>query len=405
MDKNKLSSLLGFFILLNLVLAGVYLRDHFPKANQSGSYPELAEIKSLPGKLEVVEKYFKDLADKKGARYAFAVMIHSEIPGNLDMHLLGHALGDKLYEQEGLGGITACTDDFRNACSHSIVIGLFLDKGEQALPEIAEACHKAPGGSGAYMMCFHGLGHGILASVGYDMEKAVQLCEKTGSRETGECVGGMVMEITGGGFHDRQLWTEQRKKYLDPSEPASLCQRSFISATARPFCLAYITPYLLEAAGADLGNPGPEDFRKAFKFCAQMSASDKVGRNLCAGGFGKEFVVLVRGRDIRKESFTRITDKQLTTVSDWCSLAADGDDAKACILSAVNSLFWGGENDRSVAIRFCTSVPNEADRSACLENLIGAVGFYISDPSYRKNFCGEIPASYQEKCRSNLQIN
>src|SRR3989338_10209532 len=130
---------------------------------------------------------------------------------NIDLHLLGHAVGDELYKQEGLNGITICDNDFRNACSHSIVIGLFYDKGDGALSEISEACRKAPGGSGAYTMCFHGLGHGILAATGYDMGKTAEYCKKTDTttckRESTECIGGSVMEIIGGGFHDREIWT------------------------------------------------------------------------------------------------------------------------------------------------------------------------------------------------------
>ena len=105
----------------------------------------------------------------------------ASVPSGTDMHLLGHVVGDILYAQEGLKGIKTCTHDFRNACSHTIVVGLFSEQGEVALPKIAETCYQAPGGSGAYTMCFHGLGHGVLAYTGYDLTKAAQLCQKTGT--------------------------------------------------------------------------------------------------------------------------------------------------------------------------------------------------------------------------------
>jgi hypothetical protein len=66
-------------------------------------------------------------------------------------------------------------------------------------------------------MCFHGLGHGVLAYTEYDLEKAVDICKRTGTKqynneEYAECVGGAIMEIIGGGFHDPQKWAVQSKK-------------------------------------------------------------------------------------------------------------------------------------------------------------------------------------------------
>src|SRR3989344_6471857 len=66
---------------------------------------------------------FAQLARERGGVYAFEVLKQADLPPNTDLHLLGHIVGDELYKQEGLAGIAHCTQDFRNACSHSIVIG------------------------------------------------------------------------------------------------------------------------------------------------------------------------------------------------------------------------------------------------------------------------------------------
>ncbi|MEZ4200776.1 MAG: hypothetical protein R3B69_04350 [Candidatus Paceibacterota bacterium] len=54
---------------------------------------------------------------------------------------MGHAVGDILYEQEGISGMSICTHDFRNACSHTMVIGALIEFGTGAFPDIRDACH------------------------------------------------------------------------------------------------------------------------------------------------------------------------------------------------------------------------------------------------------------------------
>lgn len=298
-----------------------------------------------------------------------------------------------------------CTQDFRNACSHSIVVGLFSDKGEAALPEITDSCRNAPGGSGAYTMCFHGLGHGILAFTGYNLEKTAGLCKKTGSpernnREYVECVGGSIMEIIGGGGHDHELWAAQRPKYLTKDDPLSPCSTAIIPPEAKEMCYVYITPYLFEAVGANMADPGPDAFRRAFPLCGRIPETEVANRGACYGGFGKEFVGLAPHRDIRR--IEDLTDGELEKISAWCALA-DRDPGKgACIVHAVNSLYWGGENKPATAIRFCALIPAAPLRDGCFSNLIGAVGYYVQGGNYRKDFCGKLPASARPECEQRL---
>ena len=369
------------------------------------------EISDLKGKnfFPELKDYFEKLADEKGAGYAFDVLRVAPMPPNIDMHLLGHAVGDILYRQKGLDGIKICTEDFRNACSHSIVIGLFSDKGEAALPEIAQACHQAPGGSGAYTMCFHGLGHGILAAVGYELPKAIGLCSAFGTPEYGyqekaQCNSGTIMEIIGGGGHDHELWEKQRPKYLNAKDPLSPCDTDLIPGDSKYLCFSYLTPYLFEAVGADLGNPGSADFDKAFKFCDQIPQEDRSNRNACYGGFGKEFIGLVQSRDIRKDSVAKISDEKFRQVYEWCKLAGNKDGIAACILHAMDSLFWGGENDVSISLNFCGLFGDDQFyQGSCYRHLIGAVFFYIKDLPYIDNFCQKLPAEHKDFCLSQIK--
>lgn len=398
----SLSRVVLTFVILDILLLAFWLSNkNSPNLSQQNtqttSYPEVIELQGNNMTFSELKQYFTDLALKKGAPYAYQVLKIAPIPLNIDMHLMGHVVGDILYKQQGINGIKICTQDFRNACSHSIVVGLLLDKGEQILPDIAAACRQAPGGKGAYTMCYHGLGHGILAYTAYDLPKAIELCQKTGSEQGIQCIGGTIMETISGGDHDKALWTKQRTKYLKKDDPFYPCMASFMLEEAKNMCLTYLTPYLWEVVGADLGKPTPQHFEKAFTLCQKLSGRNQ---NVCYGSFGKEFTVLAQDRDIRK--IEQMSEEQLERVYNWCELAKDEEGINACISTALSSLYWGGENNRAVSIRFCKIISNSSRQSSCFQNLISFVSYYISDKGYRESFCGELPESYTNDCRKKL---
>lgn len=401
-----------FIILLSLAVICAIFILYEPDKKEGGlsknSYVNIsADVKDFESRhfvsFDDLKYYFQELARKKRADYAFEVLKVASVPPDTDMHLLAHAVGDVLYKQEGLNGIKICTNDFRNACSHSIVVGLFYDRGDGAFPEIAQACRQAPGGKGAYTMCFHGLGHGILAALGYDLEKAIDFCKKTGTSEYGhnessQCVGGTIMEIVGGGDHDRELWSKQRTKYLTSDNPLYPCNADFMPAPARYLCYSYLTPNFFDAVGGNRGHPTSDDFKKSFKLCNKLPIQDKSNRNACYGGFGKEFIGLVQSRDIRRDSVASITDEQLDQIYRWCQLADNKEGVAACILQGLSSLYWGGENDPQPSFRFCGLIDDQYFQQSCYRQLVSSAFYYSKEPDYLKSFCQKLPDSYRGDC-------
>ncbi len=353
--SNTITRLLGVIFFL-LIILFVSATDNSSQKFDTFSFQEIS-------------RYFQTLAQGSGGEYAFVALAKASLPPNIDLHLLAHVVGDELYKQQGLRGISICTDDFRNACSHSIVIGVLLEKGEAALSDIANICRIAPGGNGAYTMCFHGLGHGVLAYTDYELDKAIPLCKKTGTeeynnREYVECIGGTIMEMIGG-VHDRVVWLEKSKKYFKKYNPLYPCNASFMPDEVRPICYLYLTPHLFESVGGNLGNPTSKDFEKAFILCDVLPMG--INREACFGGFGKEFTVLANDRDVR--TIEKMNNQQLKTVYEWCTLAKKEDGILSCIDSSVKSLYWGGENEEAVVIQFCNLMVIPEHKQFCFETL------------------------------------
>lgn len=393
---------LGFAVVL-CALAVMFLRPGTSAGllKPGEIYPETTELTGKQLTFQEYSTYFQQLAEKKGAVYAFRVLGQAPFPGGTDLHLLGHIVGDMLYEQEGIDGIKSCTDEFRNACSHSVVIGVLNEQGPGALSDIAVTCTKAPGGPGAYTMCFHGLGHGVLAYTGYDLQKAVEMCKLTGTqqyryREYVECVGGTIMEMIAG-VHDRDVWERQVGKFFKESDPLYPCNADWMPKEVRSICYIQLTPHLFTAAGGDLGNLSPDIYPKAFSYCATLPRGEgKNGdRASCYSGFGKEFVVLAQGRDVR--DIGSMQEPGLRNIRAWCALAGDEEGELACASSALASLFWGGENKPDAAFTFC-ALAEGAARTSCYEDLAGSIGYYHSRDGKAAALCARIPAEFQQRC-------
>lgn len=401
--------LIPLALLLGLVLAFITGSGWNPfKSEGAVSASDIASVKMLTDRkapFDDFAEFFDDVAETKGGVYAFNLMKTAPLPFGLDQHLLGHVVGDILYEQEGIDGMALCTHDFRNACSHTMVIGALIDFGEGALPQIRDACHDAPGGTGAYTMCFHGLGHGVLAYNGYDMEKTVAMCGRFGTeeyndREAIECFGGAIMEIIGGGGHDQETWAAKRKEYLHKSDPFGICVSSIVPDSYRPMCYNYMTPFAFEAFGADMAYPDPKIYERTFTLCDEIPAGQSAERQSCFGGLGKEFIGIAIGRNFTPDY--EPNEEQLQLMYDWCALTDVADGHTYCVNSTMDSLYWGGERPYETALTYCSIVTNDDSRDQCFDKLIGNVSFYVADTSYRQSFCTAIPSRYQNFCRERL---
>lgn len=356
-----------------------------------------------------VSDYFKRVANEDGGENAYEVLRYVAMPQGIDIHLLGHVIGDVLFKQQGIAGMKYCTQEFRNACSHTVVVGALLTQGLDSLKSVHAICHTAPGGSGAYTMCFHGLGHGVLAFNNYEFDPTVEICKTLGTKEYGnreytECVGGAVMEFMGGGTHDPATYDKKRVKFLNKDDPLSLC-RDHVPVEARPMCYNYLTPFLMERMGADMGNPSPSVFKEASRFCDDIPKTEMDSRRACFGGFGKEYPVLAAGRDIR--DIHVLTPDKLAKIKEWCTGVGEGDDQIPCYTNALASLYWGGENAADVAITYCSLFKNGEgvfDRKKCFNELAGQVLAYKRDSAAREEYCSMVPEDQRKSCAGMLNL-
>lgn len=386
-----------------VAMCAAVLGGYFALAHRQ--YSEARSIASGVKSFKELSDRFDALAKEKSAPYAYDVLRRAALPDGTDVHLLGHTIGDELYKQEGVRGITVCTQEFRNACSHAIVIGALIEFGaEHALGLIRDACEKAPGGSGAYTMCFHGLGHGVFAYYGYDLTKTIAFCKRTGTkdhedREYGECVGGAIMELMGGGGHDHDLWEKARARYLSDADPLAPCSSAAVPDDVKGMCYLYITPHLFEANGGNLSAPNVKEFAAAFRYCGAIPSASVALREACFGGIGKEFPVLALGRDIR--AVNAIPDDAFRKMHAWCALAPHKEARVDCEREIVSSLYWGGETDPRQTIRYCELDDADSQR-ACFAGMFEEAKKYAPTSMPRGDLCDIVPSPYRDMCQEQI---
>jgi len=390
--------IVGVCLLALIFLAGEY--------SSSLQHPELKTIAShSEWTYEEFSEYFESIAREKGALYGFDILLEAELPPSINVHLIGHLLGTALYEEKGIDAIRFCTQDFRNACSHSVAIAIFRDYGEGGLATITDVCHEAPGGPGAYTMCFHGLGHGVLAYTGYNLEKAIDLCRKTGTpayqnREFVECIGGTIMELDSG-FHNKPAWEAMAPLYYNREDVLAPCT-TLVPEEARGICYTYLTPHLFRRAGIDVTQPQDTSFAKAFSFCELIPEEEKEQRDGCYGGFGKEFVGLAKMHDIRDVG--SMGEDSLRKVRGWCTEAGTPDGEKACHEQALAALYWGGENKPDASFNYCALAETKEGMTACYGALTERIILFAPDSIAKTLLCARLPAEYRAACTEGRNL-
>jgi len=338
-----------------------------------------------------------EVSDEHGAEAAFDLLIESKLPKSIDSHLMGHFVGDILYDQQGIEGLTHCTDAIGFACAHSIVINALLDKGPSVFDEINDICGRVPGGNG-YGMCFHGFGHGVLAFTEYHLPEAIKACVQVGTEAYGyeeaeECVGGVIMEMRGG-IHNPRVWEQNGAQYLDKENPLYMCQADYMPDAYREYCYIYITPFIFDTiTKADI--PTYKDFAPATNHCANASLEFQEA---CYGGFAKEYLGFILGRDIRLVQ--TINTDQLTDLWQACEAAATPLARSHCAKYAVYNLYRSGSHPYEISADFCSLVSEDLSKNACFTNLQDQVFSHNESADYRTNFCTALQNNYGVECQS-----
>lgn len=197
------------------------------------AYLLLQTDKELPQNLSRDEKIWSDKIKELGAEAAyqyFKSQTEKFSPGQ--QHTQAHLFGETLYKQLGVGGVSICDDSYAFGCYHAFLGTAIGSEGLQVVSVLNEKCIDKLRSQA--LGCQHGIGHGILADLGYDFKnlvEALDVCDSLTVKDPiGGCIGGVFMEYN----FQTMLAGDGRTRVLDETNPYYPCRE--IDEKYRPAC-------------------------------------------------------------------------------------------------------------------------------------------------------------------------
>ncbi|MEK7148064.1 MAG: hypothetical protein AAB758_02090, partial [Patescibacteria group bacterium] len=169
-------------------------KDNVHKVGSNIPLPE--ELKNLDYSTQrnVIEKLVKDDPVYAWDYLKQAFLVNGEVVGNA--HEFAHTIGNAIYKQMGLDGITSCDATFAYGCYHGVAEDLLKAEGAAAVLETQKRCLEIypPEANNLYTGCIHGMGHGLLTWEELNVSEALRDCDLLDKRYRNYCYDGVFME-------------------------------------------------------------------------------------------------------------------------------------------------------------------------------------------------------------------
>jgi hypothetical protein len=301
-----------------------------------------------------------------------------------DGHQIAHALGRRAVADHGgdASVIRQCRPDFASGCYHGVVEASLGATGQIDVPLLERMCAgmESTAGPGAAFECLHGLGHGILGAVRYDIETALRDCDALSTpRRASSCYSGAFMEAVNlavgapamQGAHAHAPDHEHhaaKPLVIDPADPYSPC--SAYPDPYAPSCWLFQGFVILKGNGFNTG--------RALRVCDGAPAG-RVGR--CYESVGLQIAGL----------FQRDDGWILEQCSEGRPSLAPRCAAGAAL--ALDAMDWTG----SSAARLCAAAPTNW-KDACYRSAAGTLTD-LTTPTGRAHLCANIETAYVTPCR------
>jgi hypothetical protein len=301
-----------------------------------------------------------------------------------DGHQMAHILGrEAAAGHEGDATIIReCRPVFASGCYHGVVEASLQAAGRIDVPDLERLCVAVDGsgGPGSGFECIHGLGHGILGALRYDLEAALRDCDALSTpRRAASCHSGAFMEAISSaveapamhGAHAHATTDENqqvRPLVIDAADPYSPC-RSYGDPYATS-CWLFQGFVILRANGFDA--------RRALQVC---DGAPGVRATRCYEGVGHQLTGLFQRGD--------------RWILDQCAMgqALLASPCAAGAALALDAIDWSGFR----AARLCAGAPEEW-KETCYRSASGAL-VDLALPTQRARLCAAVERVYVGSCR------
>jgi hypothetical protein len=274
--KIRTATLLVVLVSVVICAEAAYLVIH--KAHEAKPQNAAEDLSPLwTGNYEAERLQWKESIDRLGVPKAYELFKKDGEGKPFGVqHTFAHIFGRLIYDKEGIAGIADCDSTFSFGCYHSLAGRAILEEGLPAVKELDRACFQALGA--ADLGCLHGIGHGILGTVGYDhMDEALQACLDTSWKGSyGGCPGGVFMEYN---FHTMESVVAAKSRLFDREHPYAPCDA--VDKRFSQECYYYQALWWSRTFAGSLSH----DFASIGELCLALPSD--IERAACLRGMGE----------------------------------------------------------------------------------------------------------------------
>jgi plastocyanin len=223
-------------------------------------------------------------------------------------HDMAHLVGQLLFKEAGLNGLSVCTPVFAFGCYHGLMEVAFHGKDAEDYTKSLFDAQMACGALGdenhpPYWSCIHGMGHGVVTYREHDVAQALKDCDVLEEAVRTYCYDGVFMELSisavpsfykkddplypCNAIEEKYQFTcarsqpnVMRSKFnLDTGEIARVCEQSGSNA---------IFYHCIESLGFYMGQTSGNDANKIVRGCGEIESPS--GKNQCLAAAAGELV-------------------------------------------------------------------------------------------------------------------
>jgi uncharacterized membrane protein len=304
-------------------------------------------------------------------------------------HQMAHALGREAVDARGgdASVIRECRPAFGSGCYHGVVEAALNRAGHLDVAELERLCAEieTASGPGATYECLHGVGHGVLGAVKYDLASALRYCDALSTgRRVESCRSGAFMEAIGAAMGAPML----HQAHAHDSGHAHMATLPLAIDPADPYspCAAYHDPYANACwlfQGFVILRANDFDAARALHVC-DGAPDGRAGR--CYESVGHQLTGLFQHDD--------------AWILGQCARGSPALAARCAggATLALNAMDWSGKR----GVRLCAAAP--ADWKAdCYRTAAGAL-VDLATVAQRADLCAAVEPTYARLCREAAEV-
>lgn len=377
--KERLSSFACFILVFALLAAAGFFSGRFFGTSRQNTSMSMSG--SAQSAIQLADGSHDDALlyaiKQEGVSVLMTRIVQESGGGSLtDCHQQAHRIGRLGYQASGEAAFQGCNASCHSGCYHGAMESFLHEKGTVNLAgDIDRLCSTFSTSFGIFE-CLHGVGHGVLALVNYDLPEAIRECDKLSNGfAQSSCYGGLFMEniIAAQGLGASLAGHETA--WVNRMDPYFPCNGIEQSQALQHECWMMQTSWMLTLFSYD--------FKKVAVLCADAPAE---WRSVCFASYGRD----AAGHTLR--------DPQ--KILELCAHASYVNGYyERCVAGAVNVIvdFWGPALAGQAA-ELCAMVTEKAAKGACYQTLAARIPGLYDDAEYRTKACLLIEEPYRSLC-------